>query len=391
MNTNILYISIRYISLFIILMDILSKNKNTSNLLIFWLLIFIVNNQFRYFNIKNNILKSISLIIELILIYILSKNTSYISFFYFIPIVLDTTFLSKNTFKYILFIITLIFNTFISYNNSIFSTLQSTAILSILALMSIYIYKENLNKVKYQITYDKLRISEDKLKKANQDLEIYINSVEELAILKERNRISREIHDSVGHSLSTTIIQLEALKRLVKDNESLYELVDELREFVKDSFNEVRSAISKLKPIDYESYQNLFKIDELTKNFAKLTNTDVKLTVSKNTWNLSSVQSTALYRVIQESLSNAIRHGKCSKIDIFITFNSNELILNVKDNGVGCSKILKGNGLNSISERINELNGKVVFSNCSDGFLIRASFPRYNGGNLIEQNKNFDS
>lgn len=384
MNKNNLYVSIRYMSLFIVLIDILNKSKNVSTLLIFWLLFFIVNNQFRYFNLINNTFKVYSLCIELILIYILSKYINTISLFYFIPLILDTTFLNINKFKYIFFIVILLLNICINYNTSTFNLLQSTILLCILGLMSIYIYTESLNKIKYQSIYDKLRISEDKLKKANQDLEIYINSVEELAILKERNRISREIHDSVGHSLSATIIQLEAIKRLVKNNKDLYELVDELREFVKNSFNEVRNAISKLKPTDYKNYQNLFKIAELTKNFAKLTNTDVKLTISKNTWNLSSLQSESLYRVIQEGLSNAIRHGKCSKIDIFITFNPSELILNIKDNGLGCSKIVKGNGLNSISERIIELNGKVVFSNCNDGFLIRASFPKYDGGNIIE-------
>ena len=108
------------------------------------------------------------------------------------------------------------------------------------------------------------------------------------------------------------------------------------------------------------------------------------MTISKNTWNLSSVQSITLYRVIQEALSNAIRHAKCSKIDIFITFNSNELILNIKDNGLGCKSIVKGNGLNSISERIYELKGKVEFFNVEDGFLIRATFPKNTGGNFIE-------
>lgn len=385
MSKNTLSISVRYIPLFVIIIDILSQNSKVDDLLIFYFFAFMINNQLRYFNLKNNNnFKIISLFIDLILIYFLSKFTNSISFFYFIPIIFDISFLFENKIKYIMFLLTFISFILININTSILYLLKDISVLLIITLMSLYIYKENLNKLKYQNTYDKLRISEDKLKRANQDLEIYINSVEELAILKERNRISREIHDSVGHSLSTTIIQLEAIKRLLKNNPPLYELVDELRDFVKDSFSEVRTAISKLKPTEYENYQNLFKIDELVKNFSKLTNTDVKLTISKNTWNLSSVQSITLYRVIQEALSNAIRHGKCSKIDIFITFNSNELILNIKDNGLGCKSIVKGNGLNSISERIYELKGKVEFFNVEDGFLIRATFPKNVGGNFIE-------
>lgn len=99
--------------------------------------------------------------------------------------------------------------------------------------------------------------------------------------MKERNRISREIHDSVGHSLSTTIIQLNAIEKLLKDKPLISDLVHELREFVTESFQDVRRAISELKPIEYENYQNLLKIRELVNSFIKLTNINVRLTISK--------------------------------------------------------------------------------------------------------------
>ncbi|WP_236872336.1 sensor histidine kinase, partial [Clostridioides difficile] len=141
----------------------------------------------------------------------------------------------------------------------------------IITVLSIYIENENLSKLYSQNLYDKLRISKDELKKVNADLETYASSIEELAILKERNRISREIHDSVGHSLSTTIIQLNAIEKLLKDKPLIYDLVHELREFVTESFQDVRRAISELKPVEYENYQSLFKIKELVKSFIKLT------------------------------------------------------------------------------------------------------------------------
>ncbi|MDX5634814.1 sensor histidine kinase, partial [Clostridioides difficile] len=206
----------------------------------------------------------------------------------------------------------------------------------IITVLSIYIENENLSTLYSQNLYDKLRISKDELKKVNADLETYASSIEELAILKERNRISREIHDSVGHSLSTTIIQLNAIEKLLKDKPLIYDLVHELREFVTESFQDVRRAISELKPVEYENYQSLFKIKELVKRFIKLTNINVKLTISKNTWNLSRNQSIALYRLIQESLSNSSMHGKATEIRIFITFNTSNLIITISDNGIGC-------------------------------------------------------
>ncbi|MEG1311677.1 MAG: sensor histidine kinase [Romboutsia sp.] len=239
-------------------------------------------------------------------------------------------------------------------------------------------------KINTQNIYDKLRVSEDELKKSNSDLEIYIRSVEELAILKERNRISREIHDSVGHSLSTTIIQLGAIENLVFYNKDLKDLVHELREFVKESFKEVRHAVTSLKPEEYENYQSLFKIEELIKNFSKMTNINVKMTVSKNTWPLSSLQSTSLYRIVQEALSNCARHANATKVNIFITFNHTNLILTINDNGHGCQNISKGNGLHSIKERVNELNGDVGFNSSNDGFIIRISLPKNIRSEFIE-------
>lgn len=169
----------------------------------------------------------------------------------------------------------------ISLDKNIYLALESSSILLIITVLSIYIENENLSKLYSQNLYDKLRISKDELKKVNADLETYASSIEELAILKERNRISREIHDSVGHSLSTTIIQLNAIEKLLKDKPLIYDLVHELREFVTESFQDVRRAISELKPVEYENYQSLFKIKELVKSFIKLTNINVKLTISK--------------------------------------------------------------------------------------------------------------
>ncbi|WP_243113290.1 histidine kinase [Romboutsia sp. Marseille-P6047] len=137
--------------------------------------------------------------------------------------------------KYIYLIIAIIFSLIINIDYSLLSAFEYSFFLLVISILCIYIHNESLSKLNSQKIYNQLRISEDKLKKANSDLEIYIDSLEELTILKERNRISREIHDSVGHALSTTIIQLSAIEKLVSYDKDLKELVCELREFVKMS------------------------------------------------------------------------------------------------------------------------------------------------------------
>ena len=115
-----------------------------------------------------------------------------------------------------------------------------------------------------------------------------------------------------------------------------------------------------------------------------MTNIDVKITISKYTWKLSSIQSISLYRVIQEALSNCVKHSNATRIQIFFNFNKDNLVINIKDNGTDCKNINKGNGLKSITERINELNGLVRFNSSSDGFSIHASFPKNTRGEIIE-------
>lgn len=383
-NYNLITLT-RYLSLFMVIMNSLNEINILPTYLFFLILIFIINNQIRYFNSYNRkSLMTASLITESFLVFLISNYVDKVNVFFFIPMILDITNSKKiyNKATYLMLII--IFSLTINIRYSISDAFEYSFILLIISILCIYIHKENLSKSKTEKIYDQLRISEDKLKKSNSDLEIYIDSLEELTILKERNRISREIHDSVGHALSTTIIQLGAIENLVSFDKDLKELVFELREFVKKSLIEVRNAINTLKPDEYENYENLFKIKELVNNFSKMTNIDVKITISKYTWKLSSIQSISLYRVIQEALSNCVKHSNATRIQIFLNFNKDNLVINIKDNGTDCKNINKGNGLKSITERINELNGLVRFNSSSDGFSIHASFPKNTRGEIIE-------
>ena len=221
MNKNKIITIIRYLSLFFIVVNTLNYSDISSDLVIFLLFTIIVNSQFRFFTLReNNKLMLLSLLFDVLLVFILSRSIKSINILYFIPIVLDISFFISKELKYIL--LTFSFMIFIVMNleNSSIYIIENALIFILIVILFIYIYEESINTLKYQTTYDKLRISEDKLRRANAELEVYINSVEELAILKERNRISREIHDSVGHSLSATIIQLGAIENLLKSNPS---------------------------------------------------------------------------------------------------------------------------------------------------------------------------
>lgn len=386
-NFNILTL-IRYLSLSIIFISIVSSNNLVLNLQdVLLIFIFIINNQVRYFIFKDyKLIVLISFIIELALILTLIKLYPMNIAFYFIPLLIDITYLIKNQIKYLfvgLCFITQIY-TYIIYNRPEF--ISNISITIIVYSLLYYSYTEYISKKDAQKLYDKLRLSEEKLKKANIELEDYSHTIEELTLLKERNRLSREIHDSVGHALSTTMIQLNALEAFsLKNNLEISPLITNLKSFVSESYQEVRTAVREIKPTQYKDYQDIIKIQDLINNFTKLSGIDVKLTVSENKYSLDAKVSLAIYRLVQESLANASRHGKATKISIIMIYSKNDLSITIKDNGIGCSDCKYGVGLTSITERFKELNGNVNFnSSKGNGFVIKITVPRIVGDQYVK-------
>lgn len=176
MNKNKIITIIRYLSLFFIVVNTLNYSDISSDLVIFLLFTIIVNSQFRFFTLReNNKLMLLSLLFDVLLVFILSRSIKSINILYFIPIVLDISFFISKELKYIL--LTFSFMIFIVMNleNSSIYIIENALIFILIVILFIYIYEESINTLKYQTTYDKLRISEDKLRRANAELEVYIN------------------------------------------------------------------------------------------------------------------------------------------------------------------------------------------------------------------------
>lgn len=386
-NKKIL-IFIRYLSIIFIIATI-SINNKIDIYGVGFILVYIINNQLRFFTYNNK--KSfivISILIEWIVAYFTFSNYGGMMFFYFLPSILDSAFLIDGGISYTVSLLGVI--AMLVCGKSLFTneTLLSTFSLMTLLALSNYIKEEVKGKRRAQDLYDKLRLSENELKKAKEDLEIYANSIEELTLLRERNRISREIHDSVGHSLSTAIIQLGAIEKMAKQNrEVASSLAKNLGEFMKNSLQEVREAVRALKPREFEKYEGILAIEELAKNFQKLTGVLVKLRYSKQNGSLNSDHSFVIYRVAQEFMSNSLRHGKATEINIFMSFNEDNLIITLRDNGIGAEKIERGIGLQSIWERVSELGGQISYNTSKgQGFLLKVILYPYE--NLVKENKN---
>lgn len=124
---------------------------------------------------------------------------------------------------------------------------------------------------------------------------------------------------------------------------------------------EIRKALKELKPREFKEYETILSIENLIKDFSKLTGIDVKFAFTKSKWNLDEKSSLVLYRAIQEFLSNSAKHGKATKVNIFIHFNNDEFIVTMQDNGKGTDEIKPGMGLTSIAERVKEIDGSLTY------------------------------
>lgn len=372
---------IRYCALSFLIFGIITYGQDNVDMFIVSLvMLFIINNQIRFLLLNKYrwaIIVSISL--ECGLAYIAFKDYGGIELFYFFTAVLDGAFLLRGKFTYIANSIIIIALILISKDLSTGQIISNFAALASLYVLARYIKEEENRKTKAQELYDKLKVSEDKLRKANIDLENYANSIEELTLLRERNRISREIHDSVGHSLSTIIIQLGAMARISDKEEKVDgSVIENLRDFAIKSLQEVRDAVRDLKPQEYEKNKGIVAIEELVKNFKKLTGVEVKIILNEEQWPLDSDKSFVVYRVIQEFLSNSVRHGKATRINVFINMDDSLLTISLQDNGVGTDEIEKGVGLNSIWERISEIGGTIEYnSKRNEGFLLKVMIPLF--------------
>lgn len=370
---------IRYIAFFILIFQLFIIEQNKSVLSVVSILLLIINNHLRVFYFRKDWIYILSIILEIIAIPLIQISFGGSIIFYLIGVAIDIFKLKNRNFKYIFVGFILVISIFKNFSSGTEESFIYFVLMSIFFILLNYISKLYITKKEAQKLYDKLRVSEEKLIYANSELEGYLHSIEEVTLLKERNRISREIHDSVGHALSTAMIQLSAMEAIAdKESSSIKPMANNLRNFINESFQDVKKAVRELKPDEYDNYHGLLRIQEVCKNFEKMSGIEVKTIISKGEWSLSTKQINHLYRITQEVLSNSLRHGKATLIKVIMNFTDDEFVISFNDNGIGTDEIKEtGVGLKSIRERAEEINGIVdMKSSKGKGFFIKVIVPK---------------
>jgi len=231
--------------------------------------------------------------------------------------------------------------------------------------------------VNEQRAREKLEKLASDLSEANQRLSDYAQQVHELAVTQERNRFAREIHDGLGHSLTTINMQINAASVIArKDPEKAIHMLENAQKMTAEALVDVRNSVYALRK-DTEEIEDLpSRIIKLVE-IAKTTEREVLFSIIGTPRMISPQVDLTIYRTAQEAINNAQKHSLATKIEVLLDYSRDDsIILKVKDNGVGAEEIQSGFGLIGIQERVRLLNGSAeIFNQPGKGFVVKIVVP----------------
>lgn len=252
-------------------------------------------------------------------------------------------------------------------------------VISISGIAAYYCRLLDEKEQSFNTTYDKERQYRYELEQAKAKLLNSAREVAHIAEVNERNRIAREVHDNLGHSIAGVLMQLQAADKLSgRDDAKSRELLRKSIDNLSGALTVLRDTVYNIKPqenLGIEYIKNV--IDNFS--FCKV---DFKHTGDFN--RLRPNQLEILCTNIKEALTNASKYSNATKVDINIDINDKFLRLYIKDNGFGCQNIKEGLGISGMKERIRNIGGSFSISS-EEGFLIVCIIPvEYRGGGIFE-------
>ena len=234
------------------------------------------------------------------------------------------------------------------------------------ALLTYVVYMTN----KQRNIEEELRMMD----RANLELKSYIEVAEENAEIRERKRISREIHDTLGHALTGISAGIDAVLVLVDmAKESAKKQLHNLSEIVRQGIVDVRRSLNKMRPGALEELTLKASLQALIKPYTKIANLTIELDYQWGEVDFEKTTEIVIFRAIEEAITNSIRHGQAQHIWLKLTHDETHYYVDISDNGRGCQNIKYGFGLTQMQERLATIGGKVSYQG-DDGFKIKIMF-----------------
>ena len=214
---------------------------------------------------------------------------------------------------------------------------------------------------------------------ANRELNSYLALSEKIAEDRERKRIAREIHDTLGHALTGISAGIDAVKVLVDiDTNRAKEQLNNVSVVVRDGIRDVRGSLNKLPPGALENNTLKEALIKIIREYEAISNLEIHLLYKWDNIDLDIAKEDIVFRVIQESITNSVRHGHAKTIWIELLEEEEAYVMTIQDDGVGFDELHYGYGLKQMQERLMIIGGSVRFEN-RDGFYTHIKIPKIGG------------
>jgi PAS domain S-box-containing protein len=230
-----------------------------------------------------------------------------------------------------------------------------------------------------------IKQAEERLRRSEEQMRLLAAELQDTRE-NERTRIAREVHDVLAQDLTRLQMDIGALLRRLRqpvnepEREKLLEIAEKMKRLTDSTVITVQAIATELRPAILDSHGICAAIEWLTSNFTKSTGVHCKVAVPEHEPALDSRQSTALFRIMQECLTNIIRHAGADRVDVSLRVSGRNLILTVRDNGCGIDPDKLANphslGLIGMRERACALGGEVIYRSMpGKGTNVRVTIP----------------
>ena len=226
-------------------------------------------------------------------------------------------------------------------------------------------------------TVQQTELTSERNQRLVEELQSTQQKLQALAVLEERNRLARDLHDSVKQQVFAISMQLSAARTALTEADKAYASVVQAEKLAQQAGAELTTLIHQLRPPGLEHKSLAEAIKEQVHDWSR--QNDIKVTLNVNDVPAGLNVEQALFRVLQEALANAARHSQATQVEVTLNFSDHLIVLTVEDNGIGydMEQIAKGVGLDSMRERLAAVNGNLEISSLpSRGTCVTATVKR---------------
>lgn len=246
----------------------------------------------------------------------------------------------------------------------------------VLFIMFLIVYIANQIQENENITKELSMINE-----VNKQLKDYAAVTEKIGESNERKRLAREIHDTLGHALTGIAAGVDACIAMIDiDPVVTKKQLMVVAKVVREGIGDVRRSLNKLRPGALDEHTLKEAIQKMIQEFSEVSDVKIDFDYQLEKIDFENTKEDIIFRIVQESITNALRHGHANMILVKIYQQNSNLMINIKDNGLGCKEVKKGYGLKQMQERVAILNGSLQYDG-NDGFTVEIVIPMKEGEN----------